>query len=36
MIRQYSAAALVSRSKQRSVPASTDSIDSSAGQEDHV
>ncbi|MDO7602225.1 MAG: histidine ammonia-lyase [Schleiferiaceae bacterium] len=36
MILQYSAAALVSRSKQRSVPASTDSIDSSAGQEDHV
>lgn len=36
MILQYSAAALVSRNKQRSVPASTDSIDSSAGQEDHV
>jgi histidine ammonia-lyase len=36
MILQYSAAALVSRNKQRTVPSSTDSIDSSAGQEDHV
>ena len=36
MILQYSAASLVSRNKQRTVPSSTDSIDSSAGQEDHV
>jgi histidine ammonia-lyase len=36
MIVQYAAAALVSRNKQRATPASADSIDSSAGQEDHV
>jgi histidine ammonia-lyase len=36
MIVQYAAASLVSRNKQRATPASADSIDSSAGQEDHV
>jgi len=36
MIPQYSAAALVSQNKQLCTPASVDSIDSSAGQEDHV
>jgi len=36
MIAQYAAAAVVSRNKQRCTPASADSIDSSAGQEDHV
>ncbi|MGA0247851.1 MAG: histidine ammonia-lyase [Schleiferiaceae bacterium] len=36
MIVQYSAASLVSRNKVLSHPSSTDSIDSSAGQEDHV
>ncbi len=36
MILQYSAASLVSRNKVLSHPSSTDSIDSSAGQEDHV
>ncbi len=36
MILQYSAASLVSRNKVLSHPSSTDSIDSSASQEDHV
>lgn len=36
MIPQYTAASLVSRSKQLCSPASVDSIPSSAGQEDHV
>ncbi len=36
MIPQYTAASLVSRSKQLCSPASIDSIPSSAGQEDHV
>jgi histidine ammonia-lyase len=36
MIPQYSAAALVSQSKQLATPASVDSIVSSNGQEDHV
>jgi histidine ammonia-lyase len=36
MIPQYTAASIVSRNKQLSVPASTDSITSSNGQEDHV
>ena len=36
MIPQYTAAALVSQNKQLSTPASADTIDSSAGQEDHV
>jgi histidine ammonia-lyase len=36
MIPQYTAAAMVSRNKQLSTPASVDSIESSAGQEDHV
>lgn len=36
MIPQYTAASLVSRSKQLCSPASIDSITSSAGQEDHV
>ncbi len=36
MIAQYSAASLVSRNKQLCTPASADTIDSSAGQEDHV
>ena len=36
MIAQYTAASLVSQNKQYAVPASTDSIVSSAGQEDHV
>lgn len=36
MIPQYTAASLVSRNKQLCTPASTDSIPSSAGQEDHV
>lgn len=36
MILQYSAAAIVSRNKVLSHPSSTDSMDSSAGQEDHV
>lgn len=36
MITQYSAASLVSRNKQLCTPASADTIDSSAGQEDHV
>jgi histidine ammonia-lyase len=36
MIVQYTAAALVSESKQSAFPASVDSIPTSAGQEDHV
>lgn len=36
MIPQYTAAALVSQNKQLAVPASTDSLPSSNGQEDHV
>jgi histidine ammonia-lyase len=36
MIPQYTAASIVSRNKQLTVPASTDSITSSNGQEDHV
>jgi histidine ammonia-lyase len=36
MIVQYLAASLVSRNKQLCTPASVDSIESSAGQEDHV
>lgn len=36
MIPQYTAASIVSQNKQLSVPASTDSIISSQGQEDHV
>jgi histidine ammonia-lyase len=36
MIPQYTAAAMVSHNKQLSTPASVDSIESSAGQEDHV
>jgi histidine ammonia-lyase len=36
MIPQYSAAAMVSQSKQLCTPASVDSIVSSNGQEDHV
>ena len=36
MIPQYTAASIVSQNKQLSVPASTDSISSSQGQEDHV
>jgi histidine ammonia-lyase len=36
MIPQYSAASIVSKNKQLSVPASVDSIESSQGQEDHV
>ena len=36
MIPQYTAASLVSKNKQLSVPASVDSIESSQGQEDHV
>ena len=36
MILQYTAASIVSNNKQRAVPASTDTIDSSNGQEDHV
>jgi len=36
MIPQYTAAALVSQNKQWCTPASADTIDSSAGQEDHV
>jgi histidine ammonia-lyase len=36
MIPQYTAAALVSQNKQLCTPASADTIDSSAGQEDHV
>ena len=36
MIPQYTAASLVSKNKQLSTPASVDSIESSAGQEDHV
>lgn len=36
MIAQYTAASLVSRNKQLANPASTDSITSSKGQEDHV
>jgi len=36
MIVQYTAASIVSRNKSRAVPASTDTIDSSNGQEDHV
>ncbi|MCG9972469.1 histidine ammonia-lyase [Christiangramia crocea] len=36
MIPQYTAASIVSQNKQLSVPASTDSIVSSNGQEDHV
>ena len=36
MIPQYTAASLVSQSKQLCTPASADSIDSSNGQEDHV
>ena len=36
MTPQYTAASIVSQNKQLSVPASTDSISSSQGQEDHV
>ena len=36
MIPQYSAASIVSQSKQLCMPASVDSIESSQGQEDHV
>ena len=36
MIAQYTAASIVSQSKQLSMPSSVDTIDSSAGQEDHV
>jgi histidine ammonia-lyase len=36
MIPQYTSAALVSQNKQLCTPASADTIDSSAGQEDHV
>lgn len=36
MIPQYTAASIVSQNKQFAVPASTDSIPSSQGQEDHV
>lgn len=36
MIPQYTAASLVSANKQRCMPASVDTIDSSNGQEDHV
>lgn len=36
MIPQYTAASMVSHNKQLSTPASVDSIESSAGQEDHV
>ncbi len=36
MIPQYTAAALVSQNKQLCMPASSDTIDSSNGQEDHV
>ncbi len=36
MIPQYTAASIVSQNKQLAVPCSTDSIDSSNGQEDHV
>ena len=36
MIPQYTAASLVSQNKQLCTPASADTIDSSAGQEDHV
>lgn len=36
MIPQYSAASIVSQSKQLCTPASVDSIESSQGQEDHV
>ncbi len=36
MIPQYTAASLVSANKQRAMPNSVDSIDSSNGQEDHV
>ncbi len=36
MIPQYTAASLVSRNKQRCMPSSVDTIDSSNGQEDHV
>ncbi len=36
MIPQYTAASIVSQNKQLAVPASTDSISSSQGQEDHV
>ena len=36
MIPQYTAASMVSKNKQLSTPASVDSIESSAGQEDHV
>lgn len=36
MIPQYLAASIVSQNKQACTPASADSIDSSAGQEDHV
>jgi len=36
MIPQYTAASIVSQNKQLTMPASTDSIESSAGQEDHV
>ena len=36
MIAQYSAASIVSQSKQLCMPASVDSIESSQGQEDHV
>jgi len=36
MIPQYTAASLVSQNKQLCTPASADTVDSSAGQEDHV
>jgi histidine ammonia-lyase len=36
MIPQYTAASIASQNKQLAVPACTDSIDSSNGQEDHV
>ncbi|NNC96403.1 MAG: histidine ammonia-lyase [Chitinophagales bacterium] len=36
MIPQYTAASIASRNKQLTMPASTDTIDSSNGQEDHV
>jgi len=36
MIAQYTAASIVNQNKQLAVPASTDSIESSQGQEDHV
>ncbi len=36
MIPQYTAASIASRNKQLAVPCSTDTIDSSNGQEDHV